>query len=244
MIRLVLVTVYLTVAILFVGSPYILYAAITGEIDTLYRMGQRILRGALWIAGVRIRVEGTENIPAGVCIFAANHTSNSDPPAAVLAIPRRVSLLAKKEVFRVPVVATALRLASIVPVDRSDRDAAAASVERAVEYLKKGVSFLVYPEGTRSRDGRLLPFKRGTFVMAIDAKVPVVPMSIAGAHRIMQKGELAVHPGEVVVKFHPAVDAADYSAEQRGELLDRVHAAVAAGLPEEQQPLSPAGASA
>src|SRR5712692_6805290 len=117
MIRLVLVTVYLTVAILFVGIPYILYAAITGEIDTLYRMGLRILRGALWFAGVRIRVEGTENIPAGVCIFAANHTSNCDPPAAVLAIPRRVSLLAKKEVFRVPVVATALRLASIVPVD-------------------------------------------------------------------------------------------------------------------------------
>lgn len=240
MIRFVVVTLYLAVAVLFVGIPYILYAAITRDVDTLYQMALRILHGALWLGGVRVRVEGAENIPPGVCIFAANHTSNADPLAAVLAIPRRVSLLAKKEVFRVPIVATALRLASIVPVDRADRDAAVASVERAVVYLRQGVSFLVYPEGTRSRDGRLLAFKKGTFVMAIEARVPVVPMSLAGAHRIMRRGELAIHPGEIAVKFHPPVDAAQYTVDQRGELLARVQAAVAAGLPEDQQPI-PAG---
>jgi 1-acyl-sn-glycerol-3-phosphate acyltransferase len=135
-------------------------------------------------------------------------------------------------------------LTGIVPVDRGDRDAAAASVDRAVQSLKSGLSFLVYPEGTRSPDGRLLPFKKGTFVMAIEAGVPVVPVSVAGAHKVMRKGEWAIHPGEIVVKFQPSVDASQYTLEQRGELLERVQAAVAAGLPGDQQPAAVAKESA
>ena len=243
MIRLIVVTIYMVLAVLFVGIPYILFASITGNIDALYWMGVRVLRGALWLGGVQVRIEGTENIPMGVCVFVANHTSNSDPPAAVIAIPRRVALLAKKEVFRIPVVATALRLASIVPVDRADRDAAVASVEKAVEHLKNGVSFLVYPEGTRSPDGRLLAFKKGTFVMAIEAGVPVVPMSIAGAHRIMGKKELTIHPGVITVQFHPAINASEYTLDTRNELLARAHAAITSGLPPDQQPFPATGAA-
>jgi len=240
MIRSILVVIYLVLFVLFVGIPVIFYAALTGAVDTLYRVALRALRGMLWLAGVRVRVEGLENVPPGVCVFVANHTSNSDPPALVVAIPKRVSLLAKKEVFRVPVLATAFRLAGIVPVDRGDRDSAAASVDTAIQALKSGLSFLVYPEGTRSPDGRLLPFKKGTFVMAIEAGVPIVPISVGGAQKIMRKGELAIHPGEIVVKFHPSVDASRYTLEQRAELLERVQAAVAAGLPEDQQPTAAA----
>ena len=236
MIRTILVVVYLALFVLFVGIPVILYAAVTGAVDTLYRVAVRGLKGMLWFAGVRVRVEGLENVPPGVCIFVANHTSNSDPPALVVSIPRRVSLLAKKEVFRLPILATAFRLAGLVPVDRGDRDSAAASVDRAVQSLKSGLSFLVYPEGTRSADGRLLPFKKGTFVMAIEAGVPIVPVSVVGAHKIMRKGDWTIRPGEIVIKFGPPVDASLYSLEQRGELLERVQAAVAAGLPEDQQP--------
>lgn len=237
MIRTAIVAVFLGLYILLLGPPLILHALLTGSVDLLYRVG---VGGVVFIVravGARIRVEGRENIPPGVCIFVANHTSNADPPAIVGAIPRRIAILAKKSLFRIPIVGQAFRLARFVPVDRSDREAAMASVAKAVEYLKEGVSFLIYPEGTRSPDGRLLPFKKGAFVMAIKAGAPIVPVAVAGAHRVMRKKELRIHPGEIVVRFQPPIDAAAYTLEQRGALAARVHAALAAGLPADQQPL-------
>jgi 1-acyl-sn-glycerol-3-phosphate acyltransferase len=196
------------------------------------------LRVTMRIAGIHIRVEGTEHIPPGVCVFASNHASNIDPVALVPNIPRRVALLAKKEVFSVPILSKALHLARLVPVDRADREAAAESVDIAVEYLKEGLSFLVYPEGTRSPDGHLLPFKKGTFVMAIRAGVPVVPVSLAGTQRLMRKGDWTLHPGEVIVRYGPPVDASEYSPDQREGLRQRVQDLVAAGLPEDQKPIN------
>jgi 1-acyl-sn-glycerol-3-phosphate acyltransferase len=236
MIRTVTVGVFMSLFILLAGPPFILHAVLTGSVERLYAMALWGLGRALWIGGVQVCAEGVENIPPGVCIFAANHTSNVDPPVLVLAIPRRVALLAKKEVFRFPIVGTALRLASIVPVDRSDREAAVASVEKAVACLRAGVSYLIFPEGTRSPDGRLRPFKKGTFVMAIQAGVPVIPVSVVGAHLRMRKDEWAMHPGEVIIRFGPAVDGAAYTMERRGEMLSKVEEIIAAGLPEEQRP--------
>jgi len=236
MIRMVIVSVFLALYTLVLGPPLILYAMLVDSADLLYRMG---LGGVLFITrlvGVRIRVEGRGNIPPGVCIFVANHTSNADPPAIVGAIPRRIAILVKESLFRIPIVSQAFRLARFVPVDRSDRESAIASIEKAIEYLGEGISFLIYPEGTRSSDGRLRPFKKGSFVMAIRAGVPIVPMACAGAHRVTRKGELRIHPGEIVVRFQPPIDASAYALEQRDELAARVHAAVAAGLPPDQQP--------
>jgi 1-acyl-sn-glycerol-3-phosphate acyltransferase len=184
-----------------------------------------------------VRVEGAGDIPPGVCVFAANHVSNMDPLAFVPAIPRRVAILVKKQVFRIPVLGMAMRMANFVPVDRDNREAAAGSVETAVKFLKEGLSFAVYPEGTRSADGRLLPFKKGTFVMAIRAGVPVVPVSIVGAQDLLRKGEWSVHPGEVTIRFGPAVDVSPYTVEKRGDLLARVEELVASGLPDEQKPV-------
>ena len=127
-------------------------------------------------------------------------------------------------------------MARLLPVDRENREAAAATVETAVKYLKEGLSFAVYPEGTRSRDGRLLPFKKGTFLIAIRAGVPVVPVSIVGAQDLLRKGEWSVRPGEVTVRFGPAVDVSPYTVERRADLLARVEELVAAGLPEDQKP--------
>jgi 1-acyl-sn-glycerol-3-phosphate acyltransferase len=236
MIRTVAMGVFMSLFILLAGPPFILHAFLTGSVERLYIMALWGMGRALWIGGVRVRAEGVENIPSGVCIFAANHTSNLDPPALVLAIPRRVALLAKKEVFRFPIVGTAMRLANIVPVDRSDREAAVASVEKAVACLRAGVSYLVFPEGTRSPDGRLRPFKKGTFVMAIQAGVPVVPVSVGGAYLRMRKDEWAIHPGEIIIRFGPAVDGAAYPMERRGEMLARVQETVAAGLLDDQRP--------
>lgn len=236
MIRTILAVVYLALEIVLVMPWLILRSLITGDVNFMYQTAMKVLRRVWWILGIRVRAEGVENIPPGVCIFAANHVSNLDPIAFVPAIPRRVALLAKKQVFRIPILSTAMRMARLVPVDREDREAAAGSIETAVKYLREGLSFAVYPEGTRSRDGRLLPFKKGTFMMAIRAGVPVVPVSIVGAQDLMRKGEWFVRPGEVIVRFGPAVDASKYAENQRGDLLARVEELVAAGLPENQKP--------
>lgn len=236
MIRSAFVAVSLTIVAIVVGLPLLLYVAITGHIDPLYRTG---VGAAVWIAraaGLRTRVEGLENIPAGTCLFAANHTSNADAPAIVGAIPRRIAILAKKSLFAIPIVGSAFRLAQFVPVDRGRPGRAAASIDVAAEMMKKGVSFLVYPEGTRSPDGRLLPFRRGAFVLAIKAGVPVVPVACSGAHRVVPKNSYRVTPGDVVVRFCPPIDATQYSLERRSELARRVHAAIAAALPPDQQP--------
>jgi 1-acyl-sn-glycerol-3-phosphate acyltransferase len=236
MIRTAFVALSLAIITILVGLPLLLYVAITGKIDPLYRAG---VDAVVWIAraaGMRTRVEGLENIPARTCLFAANHTSNADPPAIVGAIPRRIAILAKKSLFAIPIVGTAFRLAQFVPVDRANPEQAAASIDLAVEEMKKGVSFLIYPEGTRSRDGRLLPFRRGAFVLAIRAGVPVVPVACSGAHRLVPKNSYRISPGEIVVRFCPPIDAAEYPMERRSELAARVHDAIAAALPPDQQP--------
>jgi len=237
MIRTLAVVLFLGFALIFVMPFFIVWTFLTGSADLMYDVAMKTVRASLPIAKIKVRVEGLENIPPGVCIFAANHISNVDPLAFIPSIPRRVSILVKSELFRIPILSKAMRLAKFVPVDREDKEAAAASVDEAVQILKKGFSFAVYPEGTRSPDGRLRPFKKGTFVMAIEAGVPIVPVSISGAQHLMRKGEWTMRPGEVVVRFGPAVDASQYAMERRAELLARVEELVAAGLPEDQQPI-------
>ena len=131
----------------------------------------------------------------------------------------------------------AFRLGQFVPVDRARREEAMGSLDLASEYMKQGLSFLFYPEGTRSPDGRLLPFKRAGFALAIRTGVPVVPVACAGAQRIMPKKSLRIKSGEIVVRFCPPIDASAYSIDQRGALSERVHAAIASALPPDQRPL-------
>jgi 1-acyl-sn-glycerol-3-phosphate acyltransferase len=216
----------------------ILWTLFTGTPDLMYEVAMKTVRTSLRIAKIKVRVEGLENIPPGVCIFAANHTSNVDPLAFVPAIPRRVSVLLKSELFRIPILSTAMRLAKFVPVDRADKEAAVASVEVALRVLKEGLSLAAYPEGTRSPDGRLKPFKKGTFAIAIEAGVPIVPVSISGAQHLMRRGEWTIRPGEIVLRFGLPVDASQYTMERRTELLTRVEEVVVAGLPEDQRPLA------
>jgi 1-acyl-sn-glycerol-3-phosphate acyltransferase len=237
MIRSLFAALFLTLYTLVLGPPLLLYSLASGSVDLLYRMG---VGGVLFVVravGVKIRVEGVENVPPGVCVFVANHTSSADAPAVVGSIPRRIAILAKQSLFRIPIVGQAFRLAHFVPVDRFDREAAIASIDKAVEELRGGTSFLIYPEGTRSNDGRLQAFKKGAFVMAIKAGVPIVPIACAGAHRIMEKRSLIIHPGEILVRFQPPIDASKYSFEQRDELSARVRASLAEALPADQRPL-------
>jgi 1-acyl-sn-glycerol-3-phosphate acyltransferase len=238
MIRTAIIATFLSIYVLILGPPLILYTLVTHSAELMYWVGVKGLVFITRVAGMRVRVEGLENIPTGVCLFAANHTSNADAPAIVGAIPRRLAIFGRKSLFDIPIVGLAFRLAKFVPVDRGNRDAALASVKLAVEYIKTGSSFLVYPEGTRSPDGRLHRFKKGSFVMAIEAGVPIVPVACYGAHRIMKKNSLVVYPGQVTVRFAKPVEVSAYTIDQRDALAQKVHDAIAAELPDDQKPTS------
>jgi len=236
MLRTVFIGVFLSLYILLLGPPLLIYTLITKNPDPLYWAGIKGVMFFVRAVRVRVRVIGRERVPPGVCLFVANHTSAADAPAVVGAIPRRIAILLKESLYKWPIVGQAFWSAKFIPVNRADRASAIASVEKATEAMKGGQSFLIYPEGTRSPDGRLQEFKKGAVVMAIKAGVPIVPTVCSGAHRVMLKKSLVVHPGEIVVEFLPPIDASKYSFEQRDELNQVVHDAMAAALPPDQRP--------
>src|SRR5262245_44528092 len=238
MLRTLFVAVFLSLYCIVVGIPLLIYTVLMKNPSALYWAGARGTMFFVRAVGVRVRVKGTERIPSDTCLFVANHTSSADAPAVVGAIPRRIAILLKKSLFAYPIVGQAFTLAHFIPVERGNHESALASLEKATEAMKGGQSFLIYPEGTRSDDGRLGEFKRGAVVMAIKAGVPIVPMVCAGAHKVMQKRSLVIHPGVITVEFLEPIDASEYSFEQREELNARVKAAMATALPDDQKPVT------
>ncbi len=242
MLRTLFIGVFLSLYILLVGPPLLVYTLITKNPDPVYWAGVKGVMFFVRVVGVRIRVRGLERIPRGVCLFVANHTSSADAPAVVGAIPRRIAILLKESLFKWPIAGQAFTLAHFIRVNRGARDSAIASVEKATEALMAGQSFLIYPEGTRSPDGRLQEFKKGAVVMAITAGVPIVPIVCSGAHRVMEKRSLVIHPGEILVEFLQPIDASKYSLEERDDLNEHVRQVMAAGLPPDQRPVGFPGA--
>lgn len=240
MIRTAIVAIFLTLFTLIAGPIMLLFTFIVRNPGPIYWVGTRGVFFIAWLVGVRLEIEGREKVPAEPVLFLANHTSYVDAAPIVEALPRRVAILAKKSLFQMPVIGWAFRMAGFVPVDRKNRETAIESVNRAAEKLKGGTSFLAFPEGTRSYDGRLLPFKKGVFMMAINAGATIVPMVASGVHLILPKKSLRIHPGRVVVRFGDPVNASEYSAEQRNQLSERVRNAMIAMLPPDQKPLDAA----
>lgn len=243
MLRAAFISVFVTLYVLLLGPPLLLYSLITKDVDPLYWAGVKGVMFFVNCVGVRVHVRGTERIPQGACIFAANHTSSADAPAVVGAIPRRIAILLKRSLFEWPIAGQAFHLAHFIPVDRFDRESAIESLEQATQALRDGQSFLIYPEGTRSPDGRLQELKKGTAVMAIRSSVPVVPVACSGAHRVMEKRKLKINPGDILVEFLDPIDPTRYSLEQKDELLREIHDRLAAGLPPDQRPLGFPGAA-
>jgi 1-acyl-sn-glycerol-3-phosphate acyltransferase len=237
MLRAAFVIVFLSLYILIVGPPLLLYTVLTKNVDPLYWAGIKGVMFFVNCVGVHVEVKGADRIPPGTCIFAANHTSSADAPAVVGAIPRRIAILLKRSLFEWPIVGHAFHLAHFIPVDRFHRDSAIESVDKAIEAIRNGQSFLIYPEGTRSPDGRLQAFKKGTAVMAIKADVPVVPVACSNAHRIMEKRKLSIRPGKILVEFLDPIDSRKYSLDNREALIEEVHDRVADALPVDQRPL-------
>jgi len=243
MLRAAFISVFVTLYVVLLGPPLLLYSLITKDVGPLYWAGVKGVMFFVNCVGVRVHVRGTERLPQGTCIFAANHTSSADAPAVVGAIPRRIAILLKRSLFEWPIAGQAFHLAHFIPVDRFDRESAIESLEKATQALRDGQSFLIYPEGTRSADGRLQELKKGTAVMAIKSGVPVVPVACSGAHRVMEKRKLKINPGDILVEFLDPIDSTRYSLEQKDELLREIHDRLAAGLPPDQRPLGFPGAA-
>ena len=239
MLRTLLVYAVIVLYVLILGPPLLLWSAVTGNTDALYSVGIFGAKTALLMAGVRPIVMGSERIPVGTpVVYMPNHQSNCDPPAVAAILPP-VLIMAKKEFFRVPILGTGIRMRGFIPVDRSNRERAFAAVEQAVGALKRGHSFLVFPEGTRSRTGRLQPFKKGVFVMAIEAGAPIVPISVSGACKIMRPGDFRIYPGTVRITIHPAVSTSGCSLHDRSKVVAQVRQAIIEGLSPEEQPIEP-----
>jgi 1-acyl-sn-glycerol-3-phosphate acyltransferase len=230
MIRALLVSLLTFLYILMVGTPFLIHALLTGNTDPIYRVGINGAKLALWLSGVHLDVRGLEKIPQDrAVIFMPNHQSNCDPPAVISILPP-VLVMAKQEFFRVPVLGTAMRRRGFIAIDRRNRERALAAVEGAVEALKAGQSFLAFPEGTRSPDGRLQTFKKGLFVMAIRAGAPIVPVSASGARKVMPKGEFAIYPGRVRITIHDPIPTAGLDISDRQKVIDLTRQAILTGL--------------
>jgi 1-acyl-sn-glycerol-3-phosphate acyltransferase len=216
-----------------IGIPYTL---LVGDVSRLYRVAMWITNAGVRAAGIKIDISGFENIPAGrSCIFMSNHVSNLDPPVTIPLLPGRSSVLLKQELMNIPILGKAMRLAKFVPVERgSRRDAAQASVAAAGDALRSGLHILVYPEGTRSPDGRLSTFKKGPFFLAQETKALIVPIAISGTQTMMRKGSNAITPGVARVQLLPAIEPSDYAT--RDELMRAVRNAIAEALPAEMKP--------
>jgi 1-acyl-sn-glycerol-3-phosphate acyltransferase len=195
----------------------------------MYRWGIAVIRLGVHAAGIRVRVEGLENIPREPCIFLSNHVSNMDPPVLLPAIPGMTSVFLKRSLMKIPLLGTAMRMGKFVPVARGgSREEAERSVVAATEALRSGLHVTIFPEGTRSPDGNLLPFKMGAFFLAEQSLAPMVPIVIRGTASMMRKGSLKLYPGNAIVQFLPTVRPGEF--DSREAMMEAVRAEMRAAL--------------
>jgi 1-acyl-sn-glycerol-3-phosphate acyltransferase len=206
-----------------IGIPGLLCGLI-GRERALLVITRSWARLILLCAGVRVQVEGREHVPAGPAVFAANHVSALDIPLLFAHLPADFRIIHKRSLYWTPVIGAYLYFGGHVGVDRKNAFRAKRSLTRAAERIHAGMNVAVFPEGTRSRDGRLQAFKRGSFVLAQDAGVPVVPVSLVGVKAIVPRGLVHLRPGRVVLRLHPAISTQGRTAQA---VADEVHAVIA-----------------
>src|SRR6202167_1540387 len=219
-----------------IGFPW---TFISGDVSLLYRMFMFGAWNGVRLTGVKVQTVGLDQLdPARTYIFMSNHVSNLDPPITIPLIPRGTSVMVKKELFSIPILGRAMRIGSLVPVDRGNRDAGIEAVRAAKQVVQQGIKMSIYVEGHRSFDGKLMPFKKGPFYLAMECGVPVVPITITGTRSLMPKGRFAITPGTATVIFHSPIEPNDFSS--REGLMEKVRAVIDSGLPEENRQSSAA----
>jgi 1-acyl-sn-glycerol-3-phosphate acyltransferase len=219
------VAAYLAISIylLVVGPPGLLLAMLLKSGDIVHVLGHGGVWLGLRIAGIRCRLEGGEHLLRDrAAVYCANHESNVDPPALYHILHPRLHVLYKAEMSRLPILGRAMALAGFVPIDRGNREQATRALDHGAELLANGASFLIFPEGTRSRTGELLSFNKGGFRMAIKAQAPVVPVAVSGGRAAMAKGSFVIRPTIVRVRVGEPVETAGSAIENRDRIIAEV----------------------
>ena len=222
--------------IVVIGTPALLVGIVTGAERHLFALGIACVRIALGILGIRAVVAGAEHIQHGrATLYTVNHASNIEPPVLFVvlrALTPRLKVVYKAVLRKLPILGRGFDVVGFVPIERENRERATQAIDTAVRSVQSGNSLLMFPEGTRSRTGALLPFKKGAFVLAIKAQTPVVPTAIFGAARAMRPGSPLIWPTTVRVHFGPPVETTGLEIADRDTLADRVRTQVARLLEE------------
>src|SRR5688572_5860203 len=220
--------------VLVAGIPALLWTLLVRDVRLMFRVGQLGIWLGLTLAGIRVKVIGRENILKGrPAVYAANHGSNIEPPIVFLALKPlfpHLSFLYKAELRKLPVLGRVFEAAGFVPLERANSGQSLPAVDRAAKTLAAGRSFVIFPEGTRSRTGALLPFKKGGFIMAIQAQAPVVPVAVSGSSEVLKRGSMVIRPATIRVDFAPPIPTEGLTFADRSEVVNAVRDAIASRL--------------
>lgn len=231
MIRTLYITIWVCFATLVAGTVVIVLSFFVRSGDPLHKIARLWGRSILVVSRIKVSVKGMSHIdPSSPYIYMPNHQSNFDIPVLLGHLAVQFRWLAKMELFKIPIFGRAMRKAGYISINRYHRESAFKSLEAAAKKIKGGVSVLIFPEGTRSWDGKIQPFKKGGFVMAIDASVPIVPVVITGTREIMPKGKFRVYRGHVSMVIHKPIRTATYTRETKEELMESVRRVICDNL--------------